>query len=201
MFRVRVEPVSLQAKKTARAAFDRQLANALNAYDFLINSQVTMSVRQWAPPRRRWETNNDPDLDNWLKPLIDSFVGADRLIVDDSLIRSIEVTWSEGVVTESILDIRLDFDAEHRLDKKSLRYIQFPGGLCYPLPGSLTGEAAKIWLTGADRALASVHELNAVSSDGWRLLVNGWIHRSRLASTFTVVNAIDLHAELQGGPA
>lgn len=200
-FRVRVEPVSLQARKTARAAFDQQLARALSAYDFVIDSQVTITVRQWAAPRRRWESNTDPDLDNWLKPLIDSLVGADRIIVDDSLIRSIEVTWGEGAVAESVLDIRLEFDAEHRLDKKDLRYIQFPDGLCFPLPGSLIGEAVEAWLISAERTLASAGERNAVSSDGWRLLTSGWIHRSRLGSTFTVVRAVDLHAQLQAGRA
>jgi hypothetical protein len=162
----------------------------------VIDSQVTLSVRQWAVPRRRWESDAEPDLDNWLKPLIDSFVGADRLLVDDSLIRSVEVSWGEGSVSKSVLQVRLDYDADHRLMKRGLRYIQFPGGLCFPLPGDLTGEPATIWLNAAESALDTVKTLNALDGSGWRLLTNGWIHRARLGSSFTIVSAADLKVEL-----
>ncbi|GAB3831722.1 hypothetical protein ACFPIJ_29480 [Dactylosporangium cerinum] len=188
--------MSLQAKKTARAAFDAALAAKLAAFDFVIDSQVTLSVRQWAVPRRRWESDVEPDLDNWLKPLIDSFVGADRLLVDDSLIRSVEVSWGEGSVSQSVLQVRLDFDTDHRLMKNGLRYIQFPGGLCFPLPGDVTGEAAAIWLNVAESTLDTVRSLNAVADSGWLLLTNGWIHRARLGQSFTVVSAADLKVEV-----
>lgn len=195
-FNVKVEPTSLQAKKTARVAFDNALASVLRGYDFVIDSQVTLSVRQWAVPRRRWEMDAEPDLDNWLKPLIDSFVGADRLLVDDSLIRSVEVSWGEGNVRRSVLRVRLKFDADHRLAKKGLRYIQFPGGLCFPLLGGLTGEAVAVWLNAAEATLEAVGKLNIVDGSGWMLLTNGWIHRARLGRTFTVESASDLRTEL-----
>ncbi|GAA2351947.1 hypothetical protein [Dactylosporangium salmoneum] len=199
-FSLEVEPVSLQAKKTARAAFDAALAATLAAFDFVIDSQVALSVRQWAVPRRRWESDVEPDLDNWLKPLIDSFVGADRLLVDDSLIRSVEVSWGEGSVSKSVLRVRLDYDADHRLMKDGLRYIQFPGGLCFPLPGELADEAVAKWLNAAEYTLETVGNLNAVDGSGWLLLTNGWIHRARLGTSFTVMSASDLKAEL-GLPA
>jgi hypothetical protein len=58
-----------------------------------------MTVRWWGVPRPRWQSDAYPDLDNWLKPLIDALVGPNRLFVDNSLLRSIEVTWGEGGVT------------------------------------------------------------------------------------------------------
>ncbi|WP_030273821.1 hypothetical protein [Micromonospora globosa] len=195
-FTLEVEPVSLQAKKSAREAFDSSLQSALAAFDFLIDSQVGISVRHWAIPRRRWETDMDPDLDNWLKPLIDAFVGSDRLIVDDSLIRSVDLSWGEGQVTTTTIHIRLDFDPDHRLKKQGLRYIQFAGGLCFPLEAAFGDAAVKSLLRYGRDTLGAVAELNALDGGGWRLLTNGWIHRSRLGRGFVVVPAEALEADL-----
>ena len=67
----------LQARSSARVAFDRALGRSLNRFDFIVDSQVTLTVHWYGVPRVRWQTDRYPDLDNWLKPLIDSFVGAD----------------------------------------------------------------------------------------------------------------------------
>lgn len=140
-FGIDVEPVSLQARASARQTFDQALARTLREFDFVIDSQVTLTVHWYDVPRIRWQTDRYPDLDNWLKPLIDAFVGADRLLVDDSLIRSVEVTWHEGFVTQSRIKVRIDYDADHRLSKAGLRYAQFDDGLCFPVPGDLSPEA------------------------------------------------------------
>ena len=194
-FGISVEPVSLQARRSARQVFDEALSEALGQFDFVIDSQVTLTVHWYGVPRIRWQTDQFPDLDNWLKPLIDSFVGADRLLVDDSLVRSIEVTWHEGLVTESRIGVRLDFDADHRMPKAGLRYAQFDGGLCFPVPGDLGCEALAIWIRGAQatvEALRRMEDLDVHSVSTWPLLSNGWIHRSRLGRGFTVVAASDL---------
>jgi hypothetical protein len=163
-------------------------------------------ARSWSqPPRQDWRRRGDdpspprtdryPDLDNRLQPLIDSFVGADRLLVDDSLIRSVEVTWHEGLVAQSRIEVRLDFDADHRLPKAGLRYAQFDDALCFPVPGDLGPEAVNAWIRWAQwnvKALRNLEALDVHSINTWPLLSNGWIHRSRLGRGVTVVPASDL---------
>jgi Holliday junction resolvase RusA-like endonuclease len=194
-FGIDIEPVSLQSRVSARQAFDDALARTLGEFDFVIDSQVTLTVHWYGVPHIRWQTDRYPDLDNWLKPLLDAFVGADRLLVDDSLIRSVELTWHEGYVAQSRIEVRLDFDADHRLPKAGLRYAQFDRGLCFPVPGDLKPEAVAVWLRSAQSSLETLRELENLeihSISTWGLLSNGWVHRSRLGSSFTVVPAAHL---------
>jgi hypothetical protein len=198
-FLVDLEPVSLQARASARQAFDDALGRTLGEFDFVIDSQVVLTVHWYGVPHVRWETDRYPDLDNWLKPLIDAFVGADRLLVDDSLIRSIEVTWHEAPVEQSRVAVRVDFD---RLtgSKGRLRYAQFDGALCFPVPGDLAPPALATWIRAAKstvETLRSLESLEVHSISTWPLLSNGWIHRSRLGRGFRVVPVDLLHdAEL-----
>lgn len=192
-FALEVEPVSLQSKPAARAVFDGVLADKLQEFDFLIDSQVSLTVRWWGVPRLRWETDVYPDLDNWLKPLIDAFVGPSRLLVDDSLIRSVDLSFGEGLVARSQLDIALSFDAQHRLPKQGLVYVHFERGLCFPFVGSWSPEAAEIYVSAFRSQLETKRRLEGLSVHSAAttlLLRNGWIHKSRLRG-FAVVDAVD----------
>lgn len=194
-FRVDVEPVSLQSKAFARKAFDGALRDVLHQFDFVIDSQVILTVDWYGVPRVRWQTDRYPDLDNWLKPLIDAFVGADRLLVDDSLVRSVQLTWHEGMVEASSIHVRLDFDGDHTLAKESLRYAQFAAGLCFPMPSDMPTEAVAALVDMCRSTLTALENLEALEVDSvhtWPLLANGWIHRSRLGPGFSVVPAADL---------
>lgn len=198
------DPASLQSKKSSREVFDAAMTAELAKYDFLIDWQLSITVDWYGSPRRRWETDELPDLDNWLKPLIDSITGPDRLLVDDSQIKSIDVAFLEGRAEASHIHITMDFMPGRSLPKNGFRFVQLTDSpLCFPIAGD-DPEVIGRQIGMAERVLETYKELGELGLNDqqrYQFLAIGFVHRSRLGSKFEVVRASTLRASLELPPA
>jgi Holliday junction resolvase RusA-like endonuclease len=200
VFRVAAEPASIQSRPAARAVFEQSIRAETRKIDYIIEDKVGIDVTWFVEPLRRWETDELPDLDNWLKPLLDGLSGPDGVMIDDSQVCNLSVSWTEGTVNSSTLSIVMRFTPEKTWPKATLRFVQFEGGLCTLIPPEVANDyvAAELWVKAYSDRLATVGRLRDIAhgSSIWPLL-SQFVHRTRLKG-FRVDKVDDFLAGLRG---
>ena len=133
-------PVSLQANSQAKTELTAKIRHALSATRYLISGDVQLTVEWWISEEERYESDRAPDIDNILKPLVDSLVGPDAIMVDDNQVKEINCLWRESNDGPQRLDILLQFEDRAWVPKTGLAFVQFQNGLCLPIPHSQSKE-------------------------------------------------------------
>jgi hypothetical protein len=117
-FDLALDPMSLVSEAEASAAFARSLPPQLSRVPFLIAAPVALTVACRALPSPRHPgTVVYPNLERWLRPLIEALSGADRLLVAPSLVGSISVATRAGEDDSDTLSITLTYPPDRLLPK------------------------------------------------------------------------------------
>ena len=123
-FDLALDPMSLVSEAEASAAFARSLAPQVSGVPFLIDAPVTLAVACRSLPSP-WHpaTVVYPNLEKWLRPLIEALSGADRLLVSPSLVGSISVTTRTTEDDLVGLSVTLTYPPDRLLAKSPLRVV------------------------------------------------------------------------------
>src|SRR5262249_37882925 len=78
-----VRPVSLQGKQVARSEFQNTIQQELQHFQYLLSGDVSLEITVQVHQSDRYESDASPDLDNFLKPLLDSLTGPKGILIDD----------------------------------------------------------------------------------------------------------------------
>lgn len=127
-------PVSQQARADTKAAFKQAVQEILRTAQYLLSGDVQLSVEWLISEQTRYETDRAPDVDNILKPLIDSFVGPGGLLIDDNQIQHVSCSWIDWNNENEQLRAELRFSPDEWVSKQGLVFVQFENGLCLPIP-------------------------------------------------------------------
>ena len=121
-FDLALDPMSLASEAEAAAAFARALAPQLVGVPFLIAAPVALTVACRALPST-WHPGTVvyPNLEKWLRPLVEALSGADRLLVSPSLVGSVSVTTRTTSDESEGLSITLTYPPDRLLAKSPLR--------------------------------------------------------------------------------
>ena len=123
-FDLALDPMSLGSEAEASAAFARSLAPQVSRVPFLIAAPVTLTVACRAQPSPWYpETVVYPNLEKWLRPLVEALSGADRLLVSPSLVGSISVTTRTSEDELEGLSVTLTYPPDRLLAKSPLRVV------------------------------------------------------------------------------
>jgi hypothetical protein len=123
-FDLALDPRSLASEAEASAAFARVLAPQVSGVPFLIAAPVTLSVAcRTLPSPWHPETVVFPNLERWLRPLIEALSGADRLLVSPTLVGSISVTARTAEDELEGLSVTLTYPPDRLLAKSPLRVV------------------------------------------------------------------------------
>ena len=128
--------VSHQADSHVTAPFIQHVKDGLRTPRFLLSGNVRLTVEWWASEQERYEKDRSPDIDNILKPLIDSLRGPEGLIIDDNQIQTVTCSWRDSQTQAQRLDVLLQFDEGEWVPKEKLVFVRFQKGLCLPIPGN-----------------------------------------------------------------
>jgi Holliday junction resolvase RusA-like endonuclease len=132
-FTLPLAPVSQQAKSEAKSEFKCAVQAFTKTAQYLLAGDVQLSVEWLVSEQARYETDRSPDVDNILKPLIDSLVGPDGLVIDDNQIQSVSCSWIDWHREEEQIRVELRFLPDEWLQKQGLVFVQFENGLCMPI--------------------------------------------------------------------
>lgn len=143
---------SIQSKNEFRKKFDSQIAKELKKFEYIFTGEVKLFVEIPRNSIIQYHTDMTRDLDNILKPLIDSLCGPDRIIVDDNRIQTLSINWLDMRVPS--FKIHFVYYGNDFFEKKTdLVFVELFDKLYLPMSLSLTRKQKIIMLSGLAKLL------------------------------------------------
>lgn len=127
-FLIRIEKaLSVQSKSSLLNNLRTIIHQTISPITWIIGGEANLSIAFYLSGYSRSTTDKSADLDNMLKPLIDSFTGPNGILVDDSQISSIEMLWLSRNEDIDHDIIRMDFryNNEETYQRKDLYFVQY----------------------------------------------------------------------------
>ena len=148
-------PVSQQARAETKATFQNEIRKVLGTSQFLLSGDVQIEVEWLISEQVRYESDRAPDVDNILKPLLDSLGGPGGIMIDDNQVQNVSCSWLDWDKEGEALRVTLRFRPDEWIPKKGLVFVQFDRGLCLPIPAWGKGGRALDWLEAYKSLLAA----------------------------------------------
>jgi Holliday junction resolvase RusA-like endonuclease len=190
-------PVSQQARAPAREAFRQELRKTLSTSRFLLSGDVQIEVEWLISEQVRYESDRAPDVDNILKPLLDSLAGPDGVLIDDNQVQHVSCSWLDSNTGDESLLVSLQFRPDEWLPKNGLTFVQFDRGLCLPIPHWNSREEALGWLEAYKGLLQARAQADGQGLPyAWSRIImpkQRVFHRTRLTA-FSVLSESDFRA-------
>ncbi|MCG6142814.1 RusA family crossover junction endodeoxyribonuclease [Leptospira mtsangambouensis] len=135
--------VSVQSKKAHKLNLIESIKSEISKFSWLICGSVNLEVAFYLDAIQRQETDKIGDIDNITKPIIDSLLGYNGILIDDSQIGSLTSLWISRyeTISENILKLKIEFNNDFCISKNNLIFIQYIGAICTPITfrtGNLT---------------------------------------------------------------
>lgn len=140
--------VSLQSSTGAKTDYQKHIRKNLGNNDFYLSGDVDIQVVWRMNHRKRYETADRPDIDNILKPILDSISGPDGIVFDDCQVMSVYSCWHDWQYDEKEeLLVRIDYLDGDTISRGGILFVEIDRMLCLPidlqLPEAL--QAGALW--------------------------------------------------------
>ncbi len=180
---------SIQSKKQARGLLDVEMRKLLGRYKYILTGDASLEIEWLGDERMRYDTGRSRDVDNVIKPLIDSLYGPDRIIVDDNQIHHVGVSWIDH--HDSVVNIRLSFPASDQwIPRDQIAFIHLYDNLYIPLDSGWPGRAKRValkMLSAGRRLYRKNVEDHGYDAAKYLRPTQRLFHRGRI-SGFTIMN-------------
>jgi Holliday junction resolvase RusA-like endonuclease len=188
-------PVSFQAKPERRNELADVIQASIGPVEYLLTGDVKLSIKWYQPVKTRYESDNSPDLDNILKPIMDALSGPDGIMVDDCQVQALRCKWIDRRVKDEKVTIKLEYNPDHWLRKEGIRFIHIGNGLCFPYPARTPREALGMIIVSMQSSLEAKNIILEHRFDYRRAQLimpkHRFFHRTRL-SRFEVLEVSEL---------
>jgi Holliday junction resolvase RusA-like endonuclease len=142
-----LQPVTVQGKQAARSAFRNTIQEELQHFQYLLSGDVSLEITLQVHQSDRYESDASPDLDNFLKPLLDSLTGPNGILIDDCQIRSLGINWISWGRHDTKIELQLRFADDEYVAKRGLLFVQIDRSpLCMPIDTTLPKSQQRILL-------------------------------------------------------
>ena len=128
---VKSEPVSLQNKENKKKQLKEVVHSITKNCPYIITSHCWIHIDYYCNHIRREKNLSSYDMDNLLKPMLDSLTGSEGLIIDDSLFDRVEINWIDNG-NDDFFEISIEYSEFLYCDKKSMK-IYRNGNWCFPI--------------------------------------------------------------------
>lgn len=137
-----IEPASVQSSRTKKDGFAAVVKAAIARYPFYIVDDVTLEIEWVLSEKAKYESDKKADIDNILKPLIDSMTGPDGLLVDDTSVQSLYCGWLSHTLDTDVVHVRMKSQktesiSEVAIDRDALIFVETEKSLFMPIDQSL----------------------------------------------------------------
>jgi Holliday junction resolvase RusA-like endonuclease len=178
-------PVSLQAASSLKETVKAQFRAHLPTTEFLLSGDVSLEIQWFLHESTRYESDTAPDVDNILKPLLDSITGPQGILIDDTQVQHVSCSWLDWTSFEQRLEIRIRFSPDLFVAKDNLVFVDFGNALCFPLHTDAPPGALELLVNHIELQLKARQELRKLSWDYYSaqgiMPIQRFFHRSRLA--------------------
>lgn len=177
-------PISFQNSNSAtKNLFINNVKKILSTFQYYILEDVQIDISWFTDECYRYETDKCPDVDNIIKPILDSFIGPNGFLIDDCQIQSVSSTWIDHSGNQSF-EARVKYHWDMTCLKDDLFFIQIDKGLCFPFRKSFSAKIAK---TRLESIINSIQAREQMVANGHRMVealeslpLQRFFHRSRI---------------------
>lgn len=179
---------TVQSKKKAKDIVIQLIQTELKKFKWIISGSVSVDFIWYLNRVEKQETDKIGDIDNISKPIIDSLIGPDGILIDDSQIKGLYSSWisRNQMMIDNILRIEIRFNNDYCFSKMNLKFIQYDKAICVPVNLDLDNiesillAKATIRLKNFNRKTSTMFKALGANVDSY-ILVSEWdYHRSRL---------------------
>lgn len=164
VFEVQRSPVSLQSKTEKKQEFKSFVSSIVQKAGFLLSGDVKILIEWRVTEQHRYEDSSAYDVDNIIKPLLDTISGPEGVLVDDNQVQSIECYWTDIYRDpDEKLVITIKYVHDEWLPKEGLEFLSFEGSLCLPIWSNLKSEHQKLII---ERYSSAIEFKNKALKDG-----------------------------------
>lgn len=200
VFEINRSPVSLQSKSEKKNEFKDFVSSIVKGAGFLLSGDVKLLIEWRVTEQHRYEHASAYDVDNIIKPLLDSISGPDGVLVDDNQVQSIECYWTDIYHDpDEKLIVTIKYVNDEWLPKEGLEFLSFEGNLCLPIWNNIKPEYQKIFI---ERYRSGIEFKNQALEAGIEyyqaklgMPIQRVFHKGRLAG-FKIISATDRLAEI-----
>jgi Holliday junction resolvase RusA-like endonuclease len=158
-FIVNVKPISLQSNRENKDAVTKAIQMITSTSEIILTGDIQVVISWYINEDKRYETNDSPDIDNIIKPILDSLTGPNGIMVNDCQIQSVHCYWCERYIGLEHIEIEIKYEADMFEEKKSLAFVNVKNGLCMPININIEPASQKLLLDIFEKQLKSRDEL------------------------------------------
>lgn len=142
LVKINTKPISLQSSGKKVNKFRQAVIEALDEYNYVFTNELNIEITWYTLEQYKIFRSDSYDIDNIIKPLLDSLVSSGKILIDDSQVSSISCSFIDSV--EEYLEVRIIprlFDLKIYID--DLVFVEFYKGYLFPVSKKYYNE--RIW--------------------------------------------------------
>jgi Holliday junction resolvase RusA-like endonuclease len=137
-----IEPVSAQNKQEDKNIFKNRIHQITKTSPFIIKDTCFIEIDYFCNYCKRYKNHGAYDIDNIIKPILDSLNGMDGIIIDDCLFDRVSINWIDKN-GDDILNFKIFYPELSYVEKKQL-IIYKNNNWCFPASNRNTQETIGI---------------------------------------------------------
>ena len=194
-FEIPQAPASRQSSARKRAAIKAAIRKNIAGAGFFLTGEVRLSVEWLINEKIRYETDTAPDLDNILKPTIDSLTGPNGILFDDCQIQRVECAWIDRECENQAFILEIAYVEDMLMRSRKVVFVQFRNGLCFPFDARSPADINLKLADHLDLTIDAQRKLEEIPDDYHAatniMPIQRFFHRTRIKG-FEVVRFEDL---------
>lgn len=135
-----IAPVSFQrSNRREKDLIKKCIQTQTNKLPWIVSDDVQVEIEWKINDRNRYESPGSPDADNIIKPILDSLVGFEGILLDDCQVNDVRSFCSGGWVSgHNRFDMKIHLPSScnwptHFIKKEGLHIVHLKHGLCVPI--------------------------------------------------------------------
>ena len=196
-FDFELEPVSQGASSKQKAKLRTAIKKVCSKYQFLLSGDVQVEIQWLVHQQYRYEYHKAPDIDNIIKPLLDSLCGNSGLLIDDTQVQYIGSHWIDWTKREHKLTVTIKYAPDDYVFKSDLVLVEVDKKLCLPFNIQDSKEANIIILNHWKTMIDQRNQFDEMGMDYYSsrmiLPIQRFFHKNKLNDypVFTVEELIE----------
>jgi len=139
VFKVNGRPPSVHSKSSLKHYFKDAVHEVTSRSDYIITGTCHIAIEYRCNHITRRKNPGIYDMDNIIKPILDSLVGLNGLLVDDVLVNRVTVNWQDTQEKEHF-EVEIEYPDLLFARKDDLIFLKSQSGWCFPTSRKLASE-------------------------------------------------------------
>jgi len=144
-FQIVSRPVSFQNKNDVKKKFISDVHKITSQSKYIVTSTCWIAIDYYCQHMKRMKNPGAYDIDNIVKPILDSLTGLNGVLIDDVIVDRVTVNWVD-TPNNDYLDIELQYPELLYHKKADLIFVESKNGWCFPAAQSMIKNATFIEL-------------------------------------------------------